>query len=119
MTNIASVLLELPRLSGNDSRRVAKGLPRVAGEWKTSGLFRDVLYRVYDDTGAYAAFVYPIGHSWGAKVYGDDPRRASHLIADHGNTLQFAMHVCDEWLATVLRVALCSTDETSNIERTD
>ena len=58
------VLSALPHLTGDELRRVAEAMPRVAGEWRSSGFDGDHLFRL--DRGGYACRVYSRSDDWEA-----------------------------------------------------
>lgn len=62
LANLALAIL--PHLTGDELRRVAEAMPRVAGEWRSSGFDGDHLFRL--DRGGYACRVYSRSDDWEA-----------------------------------------------------
>lgn len=61
---VEDALALLPHLTGDELRRVAEAMPRVAGEWRSSGFDGDHLFRL--DRGGYACRVYSRSDDWEA-----------------------------------------------------
>lgn len=115
---VDDVLEMLPHLTGDELRRVAEAMPRVAGEWDWSEGRRWVLRPMSDGLGD-AACVEIFANGWEAADAGQDgsqwtPERPCHAQTGEGKAAERSWHetpraaqaACDARLRAA-GVALC------------